>query len=142
MNEKGYTLVEVAVVALGLSNEPMANRHRPLGSTASGGGLQALWVYVGEIRGVLGWGVSEPLDASRWRTLARAAGRVVAHEVTHRLVPGRGHDKHGLMRASFRRAELLAPELRIEPDWIDSAGAGWGKIVNAASQNPAEVMAN
>lgn len=44
------------------------------------------------------------------RELARALGRVLAHEIGHVLLGARNHDDTGLMRVSFRPDELAAPD--------------------------------
>ena len=42
--------------------------------------------------------------------LARALGRVLAHEIAHVLLGAPNHDEAGLMRVSFRPDELAAPD--------------------------------
>ena len=42
--------------------------------------------------------------------LARALGRVLAHEIGHVLLGATAHDRAGLMRASFRAEELGEPD--------------------------------
>ena len=44
--------------------------------------------------------------------LARALGRVLAHEIGHVLLAAPNHDREGLMRAAFRPNELAAPKVR------------------------------
>jgi hypothetical protein len=44
------------------------------------------------------------------RELARALGRVLAHEIGHVLLGAPYHDRGGLMRASFRAEELGEPD--------------------------------
>ena len=44
--------------------------------------------------------------------VARALGRAVAHEVGHYLANSPDHAPRGLMRASHRTSELVAPDLR------------------------------
>jgi hypothetical protein len=44
------------------------------------------------------------------RELARALGRVLAHEIGHVLLALRAHEQTGLMRAVFTPDELAAPE--------------------------------
>jgi len=48
--------------------------------------------------------------SERERELARALGRVLAHEIGHVLLAAPNHDGAGLMRAAFRANELAAPE--------------------------------
>jgi len=44
------------------------------------------------------------------RVLARALGRVLAHEIGHVLLGAPNHDEAGLMRVGFRPDELAAPD--------------------------------
>jgi hypothetical protein len=44
------------------------------------------------------------------RELARALGRVLAHEIGHVLLGARNHDQTGLMRVSFLPDELAAAD--------------------------------
>ena len=44
------------------------------------------------------------------RELARALGRVLAHEIGHVLLGAPNHDEAGLMRVGFRPDELAAPD--------------------------------
>ncbi|HET9268537.1 MAG TPA: hypothetical protein VFO31_10250, partial [Vicinamibacterales bacterium] len=46
------------------------------------------------------------------RDLARALGRVLAHEIGHVLLAARGHGRSGLMRATFRAEELAGRDRR------------------------------
>lgn len=46
------------------------------------------------------------------RDLARALGRVLAHEIGHVLIGAPGHDRAGLMRATFNPEQLGEPDRR------------------------------
>jgi hypothetical protein len=46
------------------------------------------------------------------RELARALGRVLAHEIGHVLIDARYHDRAGLMRANFSPEELAEPDAK------------------------------
>lgn len=52
--------------------------------------------------------------------VGRAIGRVIVHELVHRLAPGRPHADHGLMADALRRPELTGPGVDLDPA---SAGA-------------------
>ena len=49
------------------------------------------------------------------RLLARAVGRVVAHELVHALAPGLPHARKGLMSGRLGRSALLADSLALDP---------------------------
>ncbi len=74
------------------------------------------WVSVPEVAGTLG------LDArpgSWWpqqrQALARAIGRVAAHEIVHALAPQREHAATGLMSAALGRGELTRTRIAVDP---------------------------
>ncbi|MGB6640862.1 MAG: hypothetical protein WBG67_08815 [Thermoanaerobaculia bacterium] len=46
--------------------------------------------------------------------LARALGRVIAHEIIHVVAPEHGHGDDGIMHASQSHASLLEPEPRVD----------------------------
>jgi len=56
----------------------------------------------GTTEGASAWAISD-------RDLARALGRVLAHEIGHVLLAAPNHDRDGLMRANFRPRDLLYP---------------------------------
>lgn len=47
--------------------------------------------------------------------LARAVGRVIAHEVVHVVAPDHRHGDEGIMQENQSRTSLLAPESRLDP---------------------------
>lgn len=49
--------------------------------------------------------------------VARAIGRVIAHEVIHIAAPLLGHSKRGLMAAVLTAKELVGPRVQIDPDF-------------------------
>lgn len=49
--------------------------------------------------------------------VARAIGRVIAHEVIHIAAPLLGHSKRGLMAAVLTAKELVGPRVQIDPNF-------------------------
>ena len=54
-------------------------------------------------------------NVGKWRAVARALGRVLAHEIVHAIAPGQPHRETGLMGKQLRRSILLKQELRLDP---------------------------
>ena len=51
--------------------------------------------------------------------LGRALGRVLAHEVVHILSKSGAHGRAGVARTALSGAQLIAPELRLEPEDVE-----------------------
>ena len=60
-------------------------------------------------------GLHSDANVGRWRQVARALGRVLAHEIVHAVAPGHPHRDGGLMGRQLRRSILLKRELRLDP---------------------------
>jgi hypothetical protein len=70
-----------------------------------------IWTFLEPIRTVLGLPRENSLLLPAERTrLARAVGRVVAHEMIHVLAPEHPHDRHGLMRHALDRGSLIGEQ--------------------------------
>ncbi len=109
---------------------------REVGAPSSPDGARILGVTSVESAGVGGGPIQISLEATRRllasrsdrpnsfvddNALARALGRVLAHEIGHRLLGMPAHDKVGLMRPAFRADELGAPgrqRFRLTPGGI------------------------
>lgn len=77
-----------------------------------------VWVHVTSVRSLMGLrprGPASLLSPAESRDLARALGRVVAHELVHALAPDVPHGR-GLMSASLSRRELGAATIAVDPD--------------------------
>jgi hypothetical protein len=75
-----------------------------------------LWVVLSTTKWVLGFPPGRgPLSTTQEQRLARALGRIVAHELVHTIVPRHSHTETGLMRSVLNRRELLAPSLELDP---------------------------
>jgi hypothetical protein len=51
--------------------------------------------------------------------LGRALGRVLAHEVVHMLSKSGAHGRTGVARPALSGSQLIAPELRLEPEDLE-----------------------
>ncbi len=51
--------------------------------------------------------------------LGRALGRVLAHEVVHILSKSRAHGRTGVEKTALSGSQLIAPELRLEPEDLE-----------------------
>jgi hypothetical protein len=76
----------------------------------------AVFVFYHRVARVLGFppgrdGMMAPSDRKR---LAKALGRVVVHELVHRIVPQRPHADSGLMRGDLGRSFLLRRSLELD----------------------------
>lgn len=88
-----------------------------LGSTARGGLVRTIWLYVPEVATTLGLepeAVVTSLESQR--LVGVALGRVVAHELVHALAPAIEHADAGLMRPRLNAGELARgrPALGVE----------------------------
>jgi hypothetical protein len=94
---------------------------RVMGATRPRDGRNAtVWVYFDEVASVLALPPREPEVWTAGDRLAfgRALGRVAAHEVIHALLPGRPHDRTGLMAPSFGRHALTTRALLTHPSLV------------------------
>jgi hypothetical protein len=73
-----------------------------------------VWVLLPNVRRTLG-GSPEQWPSMPGVLLARAVGRIVAHELIHLIAPDLPHAGSGLMHASLGRAQLLQGEVAIDP---------------------------
>jgi hypothetical protein len=56
--------------------------------------------------------------------LARALGRVVAHEIVHAVAPDAPHAATGLMQLQLNRAHLQMPSLRLSTESTNALQTG------------------
>jgi len=76
---------------------------------ASGFGGGSIHVSLDATRDLLTRGTPRSEFPAYPNDIARALGRVLAHEVGHRLLGFPAHDREGLMRPAFRPGELREP---------------------------------
>ena len=101
---------ELAVIIL--PDAPAPLRGRSILGLVPGAGASApaaIWAFAQPTRATLGLPDRAVPDAADRALLARALGRVVAHEVVHALAPQLPHSVGGLMRQSLSREDLLGP---------------------------------
>jgi hypothetical protein len=67
-----------------------------------------------------------PYRATESRRLARALGRVIAHELVHAIAPDHTHATDGIMLGRHGTATLLDPELKIDASCKAAFKAGLG----------------
>jgi hypothetical protein len=51
--------------------------------------------------------------------MGRALGRVLAHEVVHILTKSGAHGREGVAKTALSGTQLIAPELRLDPEDVD-----------------------
>ena len=51
--------------------------------------------------------------------LGRALGRVLAHEVVHILTKSPAHGRDGVAKAALSGSQLIAPEMRLDPEDVE-----------------------
>jgi hypothetical protein len=87
-----------------------------MGACDPSSGTPAVWVFLDDVKRTLGYPAGVPLPARETLLLARAVGRVVAHELIHMAVPDLGHADTGLMSARLDRRDLLSRGLIVDRD--------------------------
>jgi hypothetical protein len=106
---------EIAVL---LRPDPKLEQLSPgvMGAVRKGEGTRRARVFLAPIERLLKLGPkarSRP-GSVRGQKLARAIGRVAAHEVVHVIAPDLGHTREGLMQPSFTRTALAASRVPID----------------------------
>jgi hypothetical protein len=103
-----------------------------IGFDADGLPRPQIVVYAAEVRVLIDHAVVLGASEAQWpramrdRILARAVGRVLAHEIGHFVLGTPGHAAHGLMRAEQRADDLVTPRrdgLGLAPDDVARAPA-------------------
>jgi hypothetical protein len=91
---------------------------------------RAVWVFQENVLRALGVREESPSWPDGVDRLARALGRVVAHEIVHAVAPDTPHAREGLMRHSFDRTFLLGENAPVDP----SCAAAFVAALAARSQ--------
>lgn len=104
---------EIPVVLLDRDAASRPGGARVLGACKPKGAANGLWLYMDNVRWLLGLRAG-PLGADDARRMALALGRILAHEVIHLIAPGLPHARSGLMSASLDRGTLLAGDIAID----------------------------
>jgi hypothetical protein len=124
--ETAWTLGDVSTVTTGdelkivLMAGATNGAHLPahvMGGTRRGAQSHTTWVYLSNVLWALGLHDkgARRLSIQEEEHLARALGRVVAHEIVHAVAPDLPHSPHGLMAGSLGRAFLLQPRAALAP---------------------------
>jgi hypothetical protein len=106
----------VQVILLAADRSHGGLRPQAMGAVArSAHDPAVIWIVVPSVRRALGG------SAEQWPTLpgpmlARALGRILAHEIVHLIAPDLPHADSGLMRASLGRALLLGEGEKLDPE--------------------------
>jgi hypothetical protein len=106
---------EADIPVILLREDPSRERRdrRIMGLVPKTNDAPSIWVFVGPVRRTLGLpSQSSARDAAEG--LARAVGRVVAHEILHVIAPEVPHARLGLMHHSLNRAVLLSPAISLD----------------------------
>ena len=105
---------EIKVILLDRPPAKPARNHLVMGATPREGSSRTAWVYSSPVAWALGLTQEALLPLSQQQELARALGRVVAHEIVHVVAPAVPHQRRGLMQARMDRKNLLMPGLSLE----------------------------
>src|SRR5207247_2020923 len=108
---------ELKIVLLaGAANGARLPEH-VMGGTHRGGQSHATWVYLSNVLWALGLEDhgARRLSVQEEEQVARALGRVVAHEIVHAVAPDLPHTAHGLMAGKLGRADLLQGSAALAP---------------------------
>lgn len=114
---------EIAVIALAEDPSPKRRKQSILGLVVRDQQpTRAIWAFLANLRRTLGFGsrASDTISPTASDLLARAVGRVVAHEVVHAVAPDHPHDGAGLMKHALSRSLLLGPRQPFGPDCAHS----------------------
>jgi hypothetical protein len=116
---------EVNVILLNSNGSGTGLEPHVLGAVMQGGAT-AVWVYLPNVVWALGMNQGDELSwsARERQGVARALGRVVAHELVHALDPELPHGPAGLMSPTFNRKSLLASRLDLDHSSRDALRSG------------------
>jgi hypothetical protein len=105
----------VQVVVLGSDRSRGGLNPRAMGSVARNPQLSpVVWIVAPNVRRTLG-GTPQRWPVLPVALLARALGRIVAHEIVHLIAPDLPHAESGLMSVSLGRAQLLRDGVALDP---------------------------
>ena len=110
-----------------------------MGGTRRGRQSHTTWVYLSNVLWALGLqgkgGLA--LSVQEQAQVARALGRVVAHEIVHAVAPEVPHSAHGLMAGKLGRAYLLQASAALAPAEQAAFRAGLRGFASAIEAAPA-----
>jgi len=104
------------VLVPGVANGARLPEH-VMGGTRGGAQSHTTWIYLSNVLWALGVQDKGPrrLSLQEEEQVARALGRVVAHEVVHAVAPGVAHSHGGLMAGTLGRALLVQARAFLAP---------------------------
>jgi hypothetical protein len=90
---------------------------RVMGSTLRGGQSRTVWIYLSNVLRALGLPhrSARDLGRSQQEQVARALGRVIAHEIVHAVAPDLPHSRAGLMAHAIGGSLLLQARVALAP---------------------------
>jgi len=111
-----------------------------MGVTHMEGDHGMIWIVLPTVERILfiPSGPAETMGGDDARLLARALGRVVAHELVHAVAPGLRHARRGLMSGRLGRSALVGSSLSLDPS---SARAVLGVDVPPSGRAPTRARA-
>jgi hypothetical protein len=125
--ERLFSALGVRIVPGGETDEPVqvvmlaADRSRgglpgdAMGAVARDpGAVPVVWILLPNVRTTLG-GTTRHWPGLSPVLIARAVGRVLAHELVHLIAPDLPHADSGLMKASLGRSQLLNETVVLDP---------------------------
>jgi hypothetical protein len=88
-----------------------------MGGTRRGGQSHTTWIYLSNVIWALGLQDKHArrLSVQEEEQVARALGRVAAHEIVHAVAPDLRHSAHGLMAEKLGRAYLIRDTVALAP---------------------------
>ncbi len=137
-----YQPGEIPVILLDRSRVDSQASGHVMGSTPRRSEVRAAWVFSSSVVWALGVKGRSPLSSDQEHELARAMGRVVAHEIVHVVAPDVPHAGRGLMKPSMGRHDLLRPGLTLENQHRRAFVAGLGTFVAAETADPSRALSS
>lgn len=111
------TADELKVVLMaGVANGARLPEHI-MGGTRGGAQSHTTWIYLSNVLWALGLQDKGPgrLSLQEEGQVARALGRIVAHEIVHAVAPGVVHSRDGLMAEKLGRGFLVQARAFLDP---------------------------
>jgi len=121
------------VLMAGTANGARLPEH-VMGGTRGGAPSHTTWIYLSNVLWALGLEdkAARRLSRQEEEDVARALGRVVAHEIVHAVAPDLAHARGGLMAGKLGRAFLLQARVFLAPAEQRAFRAGVEGFADAA----------
>jgi hypothetical protein len=128
------------VLMAGVANGARLPEH-VMGGTRGGAQSHTTWIYLSNVLWALGLQDKGPrgLSLHEEEQVARAVGRVVAHEIVHAVAPAVRHSDHGLMAGKLGRAYLIQATAALAPAEQKALRAGAEAYAAAVEPAPTPV---